>query len=185
MERESNQFKSLVERLEEKESIKREMLLNDSYIKWLEHFTKEFPDFNHDSWLYSPEEISKEDYENVIKITEFYEIIDEYANNNYIYLKDIPSGGYYAISYNSVLYQIYVIIGQGTVFGCNRVESEEEIGSDTISYEDIKENRDSERKIFIDEKIEELSTKISKLIEAGIPIEAIEDCIKKLKVKKK
>lgn len=178
---ESDQFKSLVEKLEEKESIKKEMLSNDSYIKWLEHFTKEFLDFNHDSWLYSPEEISKEDYENVIKITEFFEIIDEYADNNYIYLKSIPSGGYYTISYNNVLYQIYVIVGQGAVFGCNRVESEEETELDAISYEDIKENKDSERKIFIDEKIQKLSKEVSELIEADIPIEAIENCIKRFK----
>lgn len=175
-------IKEMLQELEEKESIKREMLLNDSYIKWLEHFTEKFQDFNHNSWLYSPEEISKEEYNNVIKIIDFYEIIDKYACRNYIYPNKTKSGNYYLISYNDVLYNIYVIAGQGTVFGCNRIEGEKDIDFNVINYASIKENKDSEKKIFIDKKIKKLSKQISELIKVGVPIEAIDECIKKFKI---
>lgn len=172
---------SVVEKIIQRENTKKEMLLNDSYIKWLEKFTKEYPNFDDNSWIYCPEEISEEDYNEVRKLGLFFDIVNDYATKNYIYSESCDFGKYYALKYNDVILELYVVAGQGVVFGCDRLLETEESLASIIEYEDLKANKENDRTKFIKGVIDDLSIKLSELIRLGVPIETIESCINDLK----
>lgn len=113
------------------------ILTNDFYMKWLESFTKIHPKFTDDAWLHSQEEISEEDYNNVIKLNSIFKALDRYADANYITSNSDECGIYYTITFNGVPYKIGVIVGQGTIFYCERLKT----CSNSISFDDISQNK--------------------------------------------
>lgn len=172
---------SVIERIIENENTKKDMILNDSYIKWLEKFTEEYQNFEDNSFLYCPEEVSKEDYTKVETLGLFFDLVDDYAKKNYIYAQESDFGAYYTLKYNDIIFEISVVSGQGVVFGCDRIEDVEKTLVNVIDYNDLKENKESDKAKFVKEVITDLSAKLAEVITLGVPIEAIEDCVKDLK----
>lgn len=126
----------ILERQEEKEKFIDE-LSNDSYISWLEEFTKKFSIFSDDDWLYNPNGISKSDLNNVYKLHLLFEIISNYAENKNIEGKPNAFGVNYTIKNNNIIYEIGIMVGQGTVFFCERFKEND---CDYIDFNDIKED---------------------------------------------
>ena len=116
-----------------------EMLSNTDYIKWLDKFTIEHSSFSDDDWLYFPEKISKEDLEKVNNLHLMYRGIEKYASENYICPTDCDFGNFYKIKLENTGFEIGILIGQGTLFFCNRVQIENQ--KDFIDFNDILNNK--------------------------------------------
>ena len=94
-----------------------------------------------------------------------------YSNENYIYPLECKFGNFYKIRFNNIGFEIGVLVGQGTVFFCNRVEIDNE--KDFIDYNDIINNKMSENTLLIKNKLNELSDLVVSLYDSGVPLEAI------------
>lgn len=128
-------FEKFYERFQEEERQKRELIEKDDYIKWLENFTKEHPMFSDDTWLYKQDEISKEDYANVVKISTFFSLIEEFADTNYISGIPCDCGESYCIEYNGKVYEIGTVVGQGAISFCNTENIDK--GANIIKFEEL------------------------------------------------
>ena len=157
---------------EKAENIKiQKMLSNTDYIKWLESFTIEHPSFNDNNWLYFPEKISKQDNEQVNNLHLMYKGIEKYAKENYIYPNSCRFGDFYKIKLENTGFEIGILVGQGTLFFCNRVQVENE--KDFIDFNDIINNTKSDNVDTIKNKLNELSNLVISLHKSGVPLEAI------------
>ena len=148
-----------------------EMLSNTDYIKWLDSFTVEHSNFSDDDWLYFPEKISKEDLEQVNNLHLMYHGIERYASKNYIYPTDCNFGNFYKVKLENTGFEIGMLVGQGTLFFCNRVQIENQ--KDFIDFNDILNNKENDNVTTIKNKLNELSNLVVSLYKSGVPLEAI------------
>jgi len=158
---------------QEAENIKIQAIFsNNNYINWLESFTVEHQSFSDDDWLYCPEIISQEDRENVTNLRLFYEGIERYAKDNYIYPPECDYGGYYNIKFENCGYEIGMLEGQGTiVFFCNRKEFNKDL--EYIEFEDIASNKKRNTTDIIAQQLEDLSNAVLELYKNGVPLDAL------------
>lgn len=159
----------------EKENVKSEnikvIMSNTNYLEWLCKFTQDKEGFSNDDWLYFPELIKDSDKENVEKLCLFYEGIDKYARQNHIYPTQCEFGNFYKIRLNEIGFEIGILIGQGTVFFCNKVSVEKE--EEFIDFNDIMTGKKQEQLDQINANLVSLSNMIVTAYESGVPIEAI------------
>lgn len=148
-----------------------EILSNTDYIKWLDSFTIEHSSFSDEEWLYFPEKISKEDLEQVNNLHLIYHEIERYASENYIYPTDCDFGNFYKIKLENTGFEIGMLVGQGTLFFCNRVQVENE--KDFIDFNDILNNKKKDNVTTIKNKLNELSNLVVSLHKNGVPFKAI------------
>lgn len=83
-------------------------------------------------------------------------------------------GNYYCIKFGNIGYEIGIMVGQGTLFFCNKVSLE---NKEFIDFTDIQNDREQPKTEFINNKLEELSLLINNLAE-DISLEAIEENIR-------
>lgn len=160
-----------IERLKVSEAKRQEMFSDTNYVKWLESFTIEHPVFSDDDWLYFPEKISQEDNEKVKNLHLFYEGIELYAKKNYIYPTKCDFGGYYNIKLDNISYEIGMLVGQGTLFFCNRKPLDKDL--EYIDFNDIMADKKKDGVDVITEQLKDLSDKILELHKKGIPLDAL------------
>lgn len=165
----------LVAELKHKNEVRNKLVTTEDYVKWLEKFTKDNPDFNSDQWLYFPEKISKYDSDNVDLLCEFYSVIESYAMKNYIYPTPCDWGGYYSIRYNGKVYEIGLLMGQGAFNFCRTSNINEK--AYVINFEEIA-NPNEEilvRTALIEKQLGRIDNLIEELCsnEIEIPIKAI------------
>lgn len=159
------------EKMFSKDKKKKEIFSDTNYMKWLENFTIKHPSFASDTWLYFQEQISKEDNENVGDLYLLYEGIDFYANRNYIYPMTCEFGDYYNIKLDNVCYEIGMLIGQGTLFFCNRKPLNKDL--EYIDFNDIIDDKKKDGVTTIENGLNQLSNLVVSLYENNVPIEAI------------
>ena len=124
--------KSVVERIIERIEKEKKLVSNYDYISWLEKFTLKHEGFNDGTWLYTPEEISKEDLANVKDSCAFFDGIRKYCDKYYI---NTESRGSFErecihIKHHNVGYEIGLVVGQGAYVYVIR----EEPASDAIEF---------------------------------------------------
>ena len=164
--------------IKEKKEIMNDIMHGTKYIKWLLKFTKDKEGFSSDDWLYFPEEISDNDRENVELLGLFFHGIEEYADQNYIYpLPYGKFGYYYNIKINKIGFEIGVLVGQGTLFFCNKKPIEKD--KSYINFKDIMIGKRQENAEQIDASLDNLSKMIENIYNNGVPIEAINDTYNK------
>lgn len=149
----------------------KEIISNTDYLKWLERFTIEHQSFTDDTWLCFPEKISKEDHEMVNSLHLLYEGIDLYAKKNYIYPTECEFGGYYRIKLDNVGYEVGMLVGQGTLFFCNRTPINKDL--EYIDFNDIIGNKKKDNVDIITRQLEDLSNRVLELYKKGIPLDAL------------
>lgn len=164
-------------RLNNDNAIKKEMLSNTKYIEWLEKFTSKHPSFSDDDWLYFPEKITKQDNDNINDLNLFYDVIDNYAEKNYIYPTKCDFGNYYNIKIGNIGYEIGILVGQGTIFFCNRKQLVNNI--EYIDFNDIINNKKNDNVDIITNDLNDLSNMIIDLYKKGIPLDAIIESLDK------
>jgi len=147
------------------------MIANTNYLKWLEKFTLNYPNFTDNDWLYFEDKISKEDNEKINDLHLLYEAIELYASKNYIYPNKYFFGSYYNIKLDNVGYEIGRLSGQGTLFFCNRKELNKDL--EYIDFNDIISNKKKDNTIIIENRLTYLSNLVISLYNSGVPLEAI------------
>ena len=164
-----------VEEYISKEKLKSEeikgMMSNTAYIEWLNLFTQDKGGFSDDDWLYFPEKISEFDRKNVEKLCLFYEGIDNYAQQNYIYPVSCEFGNFYRVKLNGFGFKIGILVGQGTVFFFNKDSLEKD--KDFIDFNDIMTGKKQDNVDQINATLDSLSNMVITAYESGVPIETI------------
>lgn len=176
-------LEDLIIRIEEKKRIKKEICENDAYILWLQYFTIQNPVFSNSYWLDRNKDIARIDRDRINNLNLFYEVIEEYAKENYIQPSRSDFGNFYSIKYNDIGYEIGVIFAQGTLFFCQKTS----VKDDYIDFVDIQNNKKQAKTDLIKSKLQELIDLINN-ISIDVPIEEIEktsnETIKKILQKK-
>ena len=148
-----------------KQEFKKKMHLSTKYIDWIEKFTKENTIFATDSYLYDEDAVSEEEKENIFLLEALFEVITEYADNNYIN----PEKKDYEIDYY--------------------IKHNEEPREESIEYRKLMSGVKLPSTIQAEYKLEELKELIERLVEEDVPIEAIHQTadatIQKIKVNKR
>ena len=102
------------------------MISDESYIRWIEDFTNTHSEFSSDDWDYKPDEISPEDYANVVDLDLFFRAISNYVEDYYLVSRVTPQGfydNYFVLKFNNVAYLIGLCVGQGAFTYCHRLNS--------------------------------------------------------------
>ena len=180
-------MKKIFEELDERENKKLEIKSKTNYIEWLERFTEKYPRFTDDDFLYNKKIKSSEDIDGINCLSILYDVIEEYAQNNYIYLTENNEySGSYKIKYNGIGYEIGCMVGQGTLFFCGRINNPD---NTFIEYNDILLNKKQPHTDEINKILEELTTIVAYYHEQGIPIPALKrslnEIIKSMKKKER
>ena len=161
----------IIEKLKIRNQKEKKLLESNEYMNWLDNFTKFNSSFN-DEYSYAKEKFQPEDLEKVRDLCILYGVIDDYARANYISAMPCNWGQFYCIKFNETGYHIGLIVGQGAVNFCERVELENE--SEFIDFKDIQENKNPERTVVINKKLDILSDYVKNLIEKDkVPSNAI------------
>ena len=177
---EMNDFnKKYIQKIDIKENKMKNMLSNTNYIEWLIEFTKKYESFTDNSWLYNPEELSENDFNSVSDLNLLYEIIDHYAEKNYIYPMPCNFGNYYKIKFNNIAFEIGLIAGQGVVNFCNKIELNNDISLEFIDYNDIINNKEYAHVQNINRYLSCIERKIMSAYYNGVPAEALKNALKK------
>ena len=166
---------NVIDRVIKREEKKKEMFSNYDYIDWLVSFTEIYDSFTADDYEYRYLILKEKDNENLKNFYIFFDGIEGYANNNFIYPKYSNNGVYYTIKYGDVAFNIGVEVGQGTLTYCERTEPSEE----DIEFSDIMEGKESPRKDIIDNKLNEILESINTLVYEGVPFNFILSELKK------
>lgn len=145
---------------------------NREYILWLEEFTKKNNHFTTESYIYYPRVFDSEESKKIEDLKIFYNNILSYGNENYIYPKTFDYGKYYNIKYNNIGYRVIILTGN-IRYSCHRIEINDE--NEFIDFDDVLNNKKTpERdKIYLSLKL--LSNFIDNMVEANVPIEAINE----------
>ena len=155
----------------DKNEVINSMISSTEYIEWLIQFTQDKDGFSDDNWDYSDERLSDIDKEMVDKLSLFFESINFYAKNNYIYSMTRPLGECYQIKINNNGFEIGYITGQGTSFYCKKIQLDVE--KDFIDFMDIINNKKQSNVEYIENSLNNLSNVLMDLYDNGIPIEAM------------
>jgi len=167
-----------------KKTTVKDLLDTDKYILWLISFTNSYGNFSDTDWLYKENEISLSDKEFVNYLGDFYNKILNYAISNYINIETEEFKNFYYVKYAGFGLKVGIIYGQGCSFFVDKVKINKDC--DFIDYQDIIDNRMSDKTKEINEKLEKFSNMIITLVNENVPINAISDvCDKTLKRTKK
>lgn len=175
----SQEFKDKVARMNsdfltklfEKEDRLKKMSSNPEYILWLNKFTESHPEFSDEDFVYFPEKISEYDNNYVCDLGLFFEVVDRYAEKNYICALPCDFGKYYPVRYGDYGYHIGCLVGQGVVCFCHKVEVVDK--NSFIDFDDIMQNKKQPYVDEINSKLLDLKYRIRELYNSGIPVETI------------
>ncbi len=171
-------WSEVTERLAKSQKITEEITQTEDYINWLENFTIENKSFSDDSWLYCPENISIDDKDKVSKLNNFYDVIQVYANKNYIYATPNNFGKQYYVKHNNIGYEVGIMVGQGTTFFVKRQRITRKNSDFFLDFKLIQENKITARAEMIRNKLVALGNLIDD-ISNSVPVEAIEETTQK------
>ena len=158
------------EKFRKKEEFKNNLHLSTEYIDWLEEFTNEYECFATDSFLYEEDKLTEDEKNKVFLLEALFEVISDFADNNYINPEKTDYELFYNIEHNGIGYKIGFNYGQGASFYCLRLE---EPNKDAIEYESLMSGVKLPRTVKAEEKLEGLKELLEKLIEEDVPVEAI------------
>lgn len=139
-------IKKLAEQDSEHRKKIQKIFSNYDYINWLENFLKIYKGFSDDTWLYEPEAISKEDNENVLNLSLFFEGVKAYATKNSIYPGHEHHQYYtfynefYLVRYYRCIYKISMMCGQGAEFYCTTAENKNSSSTRIIDIKEVIED---------------------------------------------
>lgn len=127
---------------------KEKILESEEYISWLEEYTREKNKITTD-----------EPYdENIESLEALYLVIEDYAEENYIFPSKTTFGYYYTVEYNDQKFNIGYMTGQGLLFYCERTEEESK-----IDFNDILEGKKQPSAELIKLKLDKLNLLVNEL----------------------
>lgn len=154
--------------------ITRNIIKNNDYINWLEEFIANNKSFSDSHLLGYPDDTTMFEEKNISKLTNFYDVIEMYAEKNYIYPSKDDIGKHYNIKYNNIGYEIGTanVLG-GSVHWVRKHELSTDKQDDFIDFKDIQENKITKEARNTKKYLTNLETFLNLLVE-DVPVEAIE-----------
>ena len=178
-EKENKTLDEYINKLQKELTIEQEemkvMFSSYDYVNWLLEFTTKYNDLSDDSWLYNQDDISKEDRDNVFKLSKLFRGIERYAKKNYIYPVFEDGANCYRIKVNGIGFEIGIIYAQDISFYCSRKVIENE--KDYIDFNDIISGKRQENVDNIEYFLNYLNDMIVRAYQNGIPLEAISESV--------
>ena len=127
---------------------KEKILESEEYINWLEQYTRNKNKFTND----------ESHDENVESLEALYLVIEDYAEENYVFPSKTTFGNYYTVKYNGVDYNIGYMAGQELFFYCERTNEES-----IIEFKDIIEGKQKPNVELIKLKLNKLNLLVNEL----------------------
>ena len=138
--------KQFVERINKDEETKKAIVKDFKYFSWLEGFvTKNNGSFSDDQWIYFPEKITNTEKSNVAKLHLLFSALYDFAKAHRIPDEKSRtfSGSSVYVQYNSNIYKIGFLAGQGVFFFCEKIANRKV--KNVINFNDVvKENNKCE-----------------------------------------
>ena len=165
-------LEKMMEKAKQKIDFRDSLRANTDYIDWLVNFTNMGGGFDTSVLTYDGSKFNGIDKKNIENIETLYEVINEFAEKNYLVPHLVEFGNYYSIKYNDIGFYVGVDFGQGTSFYCTRLD---EVEKDAIDYKVLVHNTKLPETESKEKKLEELSEMIIGLLtEDNVPGEVIE-----------
>ena len=170
-----------IERAEKRKEFFEKLLYSTEYMDWLMTFSKKIPQCSADAA--DAEMFPIEDRKQLGCLPFFFEAIQEYSSENYIYPYKEPLGEYYSIQYKGIGFDIGVDYGQGSFFYYRRLPVKR---NSALDFKHLMSSVKLPETLLYDCKLEELVTFIEHLHEEDhVPLDAIrfkvEDTVQKIK----
>lgn len=169
-----------------RESIKNIMRSSKEYVDWLKKFTEENPSFSDDYYEIVSGEYSDTDKINMQNLSLLFEVIDEYAKENYMSTRKNEYSESYNFRSDDISYNIGFFRGQGSSFFCQRIDDIET--KDFIDFDDIIKGSYTNDFEKNKNEVEKMKNSVMELYQSGVPLEIIksefENTIKNLKSRK-
>lgn len=127
---------------------KEKILESDEYINWLEKYTEKRNKITSD----------ESNDENIESLEALYLVIEDYAEENYIFPYKTTFGNYYTFKHNDKKYNIGYMSGQEVFFYCERTEEENK-----IDFKDVLEGKKQPSAELIKLKLNKLNLLINEL----------------------
>lgn len=145
----------------------------DNYINWLENMVDKF------ECIYDDDDFERfqteEDKTKSQDLGEFFTIIRNYADKNYIAGYTDPDNSFYNVSYvishNDKNYEIGLVVGQGAYSYAKKAPDTQK----AILFEDIKNDKLTLRAKNINEKLIDFEDYIMQLYDSSVPLTAISE----------
>lgn len=162
------------------ESIRKEkiegIMSSTNYVDWLKKFTQDKVGFTDCDYSAFDERIDYSDKYNIDMLDMFYDGIDKYANENYIYPTPADGGYFYRVKLDDFGFEIgFGVRMQEAIYYVNRLA----LGKHNtfIDFNDIIAGKKQDNVDRINAKLNVLSSIVVKTYESGVPIEALVDTL--------
>lgn len=146
----------------------------NTYMEWVEKFTKKYKMFYDKEWMYQYKSLHAKDRSMVDDLELFYHIIKEWATKNYIEPGCDEYGLFYNIKYKGILYEIGFLELAYKMSWIRRVD---QANTEVISFLEIMKDEMRTRAEEINESFRQLEEAIFKLREDGISVNVIKDSV--------
>lgn len=146
------------------------------YIIWLENYTKKHPTFTSDEYLFSSKKMPDIDKKNTESLGTLYELIKNYATENFILPQADQLGYHYQITYNGNSYKIGYMQGHEFFYYCTATTPNKE---NTIDFNDILENKRQFKTEMINLKLQKIAILTGELKIAGLEESFVLDTVTK------
>ena len=121
----------ITDEITKKREIMQEMVSSNEYIDWLLEFTETHNNsFYDDDWKYNPEIISDKDKKNIKKLSIFFELVNEYAEQY-----QCTDGYFCKIKYNDEVIHVGVLHGQEIIHFASVASKTDEHGKPKFGYD--------------------------------------------------
>ncbi|MBR3198600.1 MAG: hypothetical protein IKG27_01140 [Bacilli bacterium] len=149
----------------EEKSLKRRQRIkeNEDYINWLDKYSENSPFMTNDIYLFSDADETEENKENTECIEELFNVISEYAKQNYIMPEKDELGEYYKITHNTNDYKIGYAAGEEIFYYCSRTVFIEGQRTNVIDFKDIIKNVKAPDAAVIELKMKKLRLLLTEL----------------------
>lgn len=159
-----------------KKSQRERLRTTTEYVNWLQNFTEDRTGFNDTDQC--DDSLELYDKAMIKNLDKFFGIIDKWAQKNYI-----SSGGdadqycyIYDLRYNGIIYEIGLMVGQGSFLWAKRVEN---ANTEIIDFEEIMNDTLRSSAFEIESQLLQFENTINSLRDNGISTEFIEQRFKK------
>lgn len=148
-----------------------ELMTNPNYMEWIIEFTKERNGFTD-----KPDKaLKKKDRDMIALFPLFYQGIENYAKNNYIYASQCDFGTYYNVKYNDFGFKFGNIPGKDSTFFCIKREITQE--EDFIDFSAVLSGKEPMRTHCINYALTDLIGSIIDAYQDEVPLVALKKAI--------
>lgn len=164
------------DRLIKFDETKKQIMTNDEYIKWVISFAEIHGFFSDEDWFDAEDELSDDDAKKLKNLGAFFDLINEYAERNYIFPISTRFNTTYNVKYQNHGLRVGIMFGQGCSCYCEKAEIDDE--KEFVDFTDILTNKRQPQVDYIENELAKISESITLAYHNGLPLTALERTIR-------